>query len=71
MIQTLTANTADKALHIWILPWALWRDDDFFNPHVVDALTKVHPVDVIAISRPRLGLLLNHPAPSSPVGKTT
>jgi hypothetical protein len=50
MIQTLTANTADKALYIWIVPWALWRDDDLFNPHVVDALTKVHPIDVLAIS---------------------
>jgi len=43
MIQALTANTGDKALYIRILPWALWRDDDLFNPHVVDALMKVPP----------------------------
>ncbi len=50
MVDALSADTADQAFNVRILPWRSWRRDDFFDAHVHDALAEVHAVDPVAVS---------------------
>ena len=50
MIQTVTADAADGAFAIWILPGRLRCDRDFFDSHVLDPFLKVVAVDAVAIA---------------------
>ena len=50
MVDTLSADTADQAFNVRILPWRSWRRDDFFDAHVHDALAEVNAVDPVAVS---------------------
>ena len=51
MIQALAANTANAALHIWILPRRPGGNDHLVNPHVSDALPKRSTVDTIPVAQ--------------------
>ncbi len=50
MIEALSADTADQAFNVRILPWRSWRRDDFFDAQVLDALAEVHAVDSVSVS---------------------
>ena len=50
MGETLSADTADQAFNVRILPWRSWRRDDFFDTHVPDALAEVRGVDSVSVS---------------------
>jgi hypothetical protein len=51
VVQAFAADTPDQALDIGILPWALWSDEDLFDPHVPYPLSKVRPVDTITVAQ--------------------
>jgi hypothetical protein len=51
MVQALATDAPDQPLHIGILPWALWSDEDLFDPHVSYPLPKGHPVDPITVAQ--------------------
>jgi hypothetical protein len=40
VVQTLPADTPNQPLDKGILPWTPWCDQDFFDPHVPQALPK-------------------------------
>ncbi len=50
MFETLSADTADQAFNVRILPGRSWRRDNFFDAHVLDALAELHTVDAVAVS---------------------
>ena len=56
MIKALSADTADQAFNVRILPWRSWRRDDFFDAHVLDTLAEVHSVDAVAVSDQETGV---------------
>jgi hypothetical protein len=51
MIEDLTTDAPDEALHIRILPWGLGRSHDLFDAHVPDPLPKDCPVDLVATAQ--------------------
>ena len=50
MIEALAADGSDKAFAVRILPGRPWRTHDFFDVHVVDAISKDRTVDGITIT---------------------
>ena len=50
VIQTLSADGAYDSFGIRILPGGPWCNRDLFNAHCVDSISKVPPVDSIAVS---------------------
>ena len=50
MIEVLAADGSDKAFAVRILPGRPWRTHDFFDVHVVDAISKDRTVDGITIT---------------------
>ena len=51
VVQTLTTDVPDEALHIGILPWALGGNKDLLAPHVVHPLPEVSLVDTITVAQ--------------------
>ena len=50
VIQTLTADRADEALHEWVLPRALRRGEDLFDPHALQTVPELPTVDLVTIT---------------------
>jgi hypothetical protein len=51
VIQALAADAANEPFHEGILPWALWGDEDLFDPHVPHPLAKQSVVDAVSIAQ--------------------
>jgi len=51
VIQTLASHRADEPLGEGVLPGAVRGRDDFTDPHALDALTKLLPVDLVAVAQ--------------------
>ena len=49
MVKELSPDTANKPLHIGILPRALWGNEDLFDPLIPYPLAEVSPVDAITV----------------------
>jgi hypothetical protein len=50
VIQTLTADRADEALHEWVLPRALRRGENLLDPHALHAMLKWLTIDAVAVA---------------------
>src|SRR5262245_16263494 len=50
LVEAVAADTANEPFHVGILPWALWGDEDLFDPHVPYPLPKGRPVDTITVA---------------------
>ena len=51
VIETLTADRADDALHISVLPRGSWCGDDLLNTHLLDTVTEGPAIGSIPVSQ--------------------
>jgi hypothetical protein len=50
LIEDLTANAPDEALHIGVLPGTSWGNDYFFHAYVPYTLPKGDAIDAVTIA---------------------
>ena len=47
MVEALAADRTDQALGEWILPRAVWRRQDFLDPHSLHAVAEQLGIDLV------------------------
>jgi hypothetical protein len=50
MVQALASHRADKPLGKRVLPGAVRRREDFFDPHTLHAVAKLLAIDLVAVA---------------------
>src|SRR5262245_41189702 len=51
MIKAFSSNAADHSFHIWILERRSRRGDHFFDPHPLNSISEILPVNAVAIAQ--------------------
>jgi hypothetical protein len=49
VVQAFATDTPDEPFDVWILPETPGRNQHLFDPHIVDTLSKVCPINTVAI----------------------